>query len=58
MGSSSDPRSVVDDKCRVIGVSGLRVVDASIMPSLPRAPTHLTAVMVAEHIAQCIAGNV
>jgi 5-(hydroxymethyl)furfural/furfural oxidase len=36
----------------VIGVSGLRVIDASIMPNLPRAATHLTTVMIAEHMAE------
>lgn len=52
MGSREDPRSVVDPECRVIGVSGLRVIDASIMPNLPRAATHLTAAMIAEHMAE------
>jgi choline dehydrogenase-like flavoprotein len=33
-------------------VEGLRVVDASIMPEVPRANTHLTAVMLAEHLAE------
>ena len=51
MGDPNDPRSVVDPDCRVIGVEGLRVVDASVMPEIPRANTHLTAVMIAEHIA-------
>jgi 5-(hydroxymethyl)furfural/furfural oxidase len=55
MGSSEDPRSVVDPECRVIGVSGLRVIDASIMPYLPRATTHLTTVMIAEHMAERLA---
>jgi choline dehydrogenase-like flavoprotein len=35
----------------VLGVEGLRVVDASIMPEVPRANTHLTVVMLAEHAA-------
>jgi 5-(hydroxymethyl)furfural/furfural oxidase len=39
------------EHARVIGVDGLRVVDASIMPELPRASTHMTTVMIAEHIA-------
>jgi 5-(hydroxymethyl)furfural/furfural oxidase len=52
MGSREDPRSVVDPECRVIGVSGLRVIDASIMPNLSRAATHLTAAMIAEHMAE------
>jgi 5-(hydroxymethyl)furfural/furfural oxidase len=51
MGAAHDPRSVVDPECRVIGVSGLRVIDASIMPEIPRANTHLTAVMIGEHMA-------
>jgi len=49
MGAASDPRSVVDPDCRVIGIEGLRVVDASIMPRVPRANNHLSCVMVAEH---------
>jgi choline dehydrogenase len=51
MGPPDDPQSVVDPDGRVIGVEGLRVVDASIMPEVPRANTHLTTVMIAEHIA-------
>jgi choline dehydrogenase len=51
MGPVEDPRSVVDSDGRVIGVEGLRVVDASIMPEVPRANTHMTTVMIAEHIA-------
>ena len=35
--------------CRVIGIDGLRVVDASIMPTLPRANPNLTCIMLAEH---------
>jgi 5-(hydroxymethyl)furfural/furfural oxidase len=51
MGRADDPRSVVDPECRVIGVEGLRVIDASIMPENVRANTHLTTVMIAEHMA-------
>ena len=51
MGPIDDPRSVVDPDGRVIGVEGLRVVDASIMPEVPRANTHLTTVMIAEYVA-------
>jgi 5-(hydroxymethyl)furfural/furfural oxidase len=47
--------SVVDSEARVIGVEGLRVVDASIMPTLPRANTNLPTVMVAEKCAAHIA---
>ena len=42
---------VVDSVGRVHGVSGLMVVDASIMPGIPSAPTNLTTMMIAEHIA-------
>jgi 5-(hydroxymethyl)furfural/furfural oxidase len=41
----------VDSRCRVRGVEGLRVIDASVMPSVVRANTHLTTVMIAEHMA-------
>ncbi|MBN8940096.1 MAG: GMC family oxidoreductase N-terminal domain-containing protein [Rhizobiales bacterium] len=51
MGAASDPRSVVDPDCRVIGCSGLSVIDASIMPEVVRANTHLTTVMIAEKMA-------
>ena len=52
MGAVSDRRTVVDSDCRVVGVDGLRVIDASIMPEVPRANTHLTTVMIAEHMAE------
>jgi choline dehydrogenase-like flavoprotein len=51
MGRADDPRSVVDTDCRVIGIDGLRVADASIMPECPRANLHLSCVMIAEHVA-------
>ena len=51
MGAPDDPATVVDSDCRVLGLKGLRVIDASIMPSVPRANTHLSTVMIAEHMA-------
>lgn len=51
MGSPGQHWSVVDPECRVIGLEGLRVIDASIMPEVPRANTHLTCVMIGEHAA-------
>jgi 5-(hydroxymethyl)furfural/furfural oxidase len=54
MGAADDPRSVVTPDCRVIGIDGLRVVDASIMPNIPRANTHLSTVMVGELMADRI----
>jgi choline dehydrogenase len=52
MGEASDPASVVDSDCRLLGLEGLRVIDASVMPSVVRANTHLTTVMIAEHMAE------
>jgi choline dehydrogenase len=51
MGDADDPATVVDSEGRVLGLEALRVIDASIMPSVPRANTHLTTVMIAEHLA-------
>lgn len=56
MGAQSDPLAVVDDQCRVHGFEGLRVVDASIMPTVPCANTHLTTVMIGEKIADLLRG--
>jgi len=51
MGPASDPMAVVDASGRVHGLSGLRVADAAIMPTIPRANTNLTAIMIGERIA-------
>jgi choline dehydrogenase len=51
MGAPDDLRSVVDPDCRVLGIEGLRVIDGSIMPEVPRANTHLTCVMIGERMA-------
>ena len=51
MGAADDPRAVVDPGCRVIGCTGLLVIDASVMPEVPRANTHLTTVAIAEAMA-------
>jgi choline dehydrogenase-like flavoprotein len=45
---------VVDRNCRVLGVEGLLVADASVMPTIPRANTNLTTAAIAERIAQTI----
>ncbi len=57
MGSESDPSAVVDAGGRVHGIQGLRVADASVMPSTTRAPTHLTTIMIAEKMADSIIGG-
>jgi 5-(hydroxymethyl)furfural/furfural oxidase len=54
MGRPDDPMAVVDPLCRFIGVDRLRVVDASVIPVIPRANTHLTTVMIAEKVAATI----
>jgi 5-(hydroxymethyl)furfural/furfural oxidase len=51
MGRANDPDAVVDAAGRVRGVDGLRVIDASIMPSLPRGNTNIPTIMVAEKIS-------
>ena len=51
MGPDADPLAVLDGECRVRGVPGLRVVDASVMPTIPRANTNLTTIAIAEKIA-------
>ncbi len=56
MGDPADPLSVVDSDCRVLGLEGLRVIDASVMPSVVRANTHLTTVMIAEVMAERLGG--
>ena len=52
MGPIGDASAVVDTDCRVIGYEGLRVCDASVMPDLPKANTHLTTVAIAERLAE------
>jgi choline dehydrogenase-like flavoprotein len=51
MGRADDPDAVVDNSGRLRGVSGLRVVDASIMPAIPRGNTNIPTIMLAEKIA-------
>ena len=51
MGAAGDPRSVADPDCRVLGFTGLRVIDVFIMPEVLRANTHLTTVATAERMA-------
>jgi 5-(hydroxymethyl)furfural/furfural oxidase len=55
MGSTNDVRAVLDPWCRVRGLGGLRVIDASIMPIIPSGNTCLPTMMVAEHAARMIA---
>jgi choline dehydrogenase len=50
MGGETDQWAVVDNMGSVRGVTGLRVIDASILPETPSTATNLTVIMVAEHI--------
>ena len=56
MGGSDDPGAVTGPDGRVHGIEGLRVVDASLMPAIPRANTNLPTIMIAEKIAADWAG--
>jgi 5-(hydroxymethyl)furfural/furfural oxidase len=55
MGSPDDPEAVVDASGRVYGIEGLRVADASVMPSVPRGNTNIPTLMVAEKLSTAIA---
>jgi 5-(hydroxymethyl)furfural/furfural oxidase len=54
MGAANDPMAVTDSQGRVHGVAGLRVVDASIFPMVPRANLNVPTIMTAEKIAEGI----
>ncbi|MGA0839633.1 MAG: GMC family oxidoreductase [Pseudomonadales bacterium] len=57
MGNADDPEAVVDPFCRVRGTDSLWVIDASVMPEVPAANTHLTTVMIAERMADVLRGR-
>jgi|SRR5579862_690785 len=56
MGAANDPAAVTDSTGRVRGIEGLRVIDASIMPTLPRGNTNIPTIMVAEKLADAMLG--
>jgi choline dehydrogenase len=56
MGPASDPLAVVDAQTRVHGVDGLRVADLSIAPTIPRANTNATAIMIGERVSDFLLG--
>ena len=54
MGADNDPTAVVDKNTRVFGVDNLRVVDASVMPSVVSGNLNAATIMIAEKSADCI----
>ena len=52
----SDDASVVDPQLRVRGIDGLRVADASVMPTIIRGHTHAPSVLIGEKAAELIRG--
>jgi 5-(hydroxymethyl)furfural/furfural oxidase len=58
MGGANDRDAVVDSEGRVRGIAGLRVIDASIMPTAPRGNTNIPTIMVAEKISATMVDEV
>ena len=56
MGSPGDQGAVVSQHCQVHGTDNLWVVDASVMPTVPAVPPHMTTIMIAERAATWLAG--
>jgi choline dehydrogenase len=58
MGPDADPLAVVDQYCRVKGIKGLWVADASVMPRIPRSGgAHATVIMIGERVVDWIAAG-
>jgi choline dehydrogenase len=57
MGSEFDANAVVDSTGAVFGLEGLRIADASVMPSLVSANTNAASMMIGEKLADAILGN-
>jgi choline dehydrogenase-like flavoprotein len=58
MGPDTDPMAVVDQHCRVKGIRGLWVADASVMPRIPRSGgAHATVIMIGERVVDWVAAG-
>ena len=57
MGPYSDPMAVVDAQLRVRGIDGLRVADASVMPTLIGGNTNAPSIMIGEKLADLLRSN-
>jgi choline dehydrogenase len=57
MGSNSDSYAVVDSHLRVRGVSGVRVIDASVMPKIPGGQTSSPTIMIGEKAVDILLNN-
>jgi len=57
IGADDDPMAVLDPECRVRGIGNLRVVDASVFPSIPNGNLNAPSIMVAEKAADMIRGR-
>jgi choline dehydrogenase-like flavoprotein len=58
MGKRPSANAAVDPHGKVFGVEGLYVIDASVMPTIPSSNIHLPTLMIAERMAEWLAGAV
>ena len=57
IGPDSHPMAVVDQHCRVKGVTGIWIADSSVIPQVTRANTNAKAIMIGERVADWLAGK-